>query len=168
MNIQNIANERAIPDRLRHAGPDGVQVDPTGRQRIVAAPLDRLLASGFITQREFDSGDRLRADAYLAGIEPGAPTVDWSAMPMALRGRLPSMFSSQHIADARIRFRRLKQAMGGVVWDVLNVALILERDLQTVGQNIFGVRNHGEAVVAGKAGFRVALGALADAYERGT
>lgn len=158
---------RATPERLALVADGGVQIDPTGRQRIVSAPLDRLLAQGFITQREFDNGDRLRADAYLAGIDPGAAGVDWNRAGGGSAGLVPSMFSAQYVADARVRYRRLKRVVGGVVWDVLNLAVIAERELVDVGLVIFKIRDQREAHVAAKCGLRVALGALADVYERG-
>jgi hypothetical protein len=156
---------RATRERLLQAGDGGSETDPTGRQRIVAAPLDRLLATGFITQREYDAGDELRADAYLAAIDPGALTVDWARTSGGFSARVPSMFSAQHIADARLRHRELRKLITGTVWRTLELAVVLEVDLPQVGRMVFAIGDAREATVATRAALRVALASLADLYE---
>lgn len=173
-----VVKEPATPERLAKVPPEAIEtavtVDPSAVsrgapisvQRLHSAPLDRLWKTGWITQREYDAGDSLRAKAYLAAIDPGAMTVDWSATGGGSSRRIPSMFSSQEVADARLHIRWLRELIGGVVWDILNLGVILERELDVLGRNIFGVRDAREAAVAARAGVRVALGSLADVYER--
>lgn len=156
---------RATPERIAHAGDQGTETAPNGRQRIIAAPLDRLLAAGFIALREFDAGDRLRADAYMAAIDPGALTVDWNRTNGGFSARVPSVFSTQQVADARLRYRRLRRLIGGAVWETLHLAIIREADLPQIGGELFGIRDRREAIVAARVGIRVALAALADCYE---
>ncbi|MEP0323283.1 hypothetical protein [Bauldia litoralis] len=147
--------------------PEGYETDSTGRQRIVAAPLDRLHKDGKITRREFEAGDKYRADAYLSAIDPTTGSVDWASAGGGGRSsKVPSMFESQHIYDARKRWRDLNDKMkrGSVVSSILYLALIHERSIESIGENIFGAGNHRDARNAGYGGFRVALGALADLY----
>jgi hypothetical protein len=79
-------------ERLRKVGQEGMElvpalpdVDKRGNslpagqvQRVLAAPLDRLWKTGFVTQREYNAGDAYRADAYMAAIDPSALTIDWN------------------------------------------------------------------------------------------
>jgi hypothetical protein len=157
---------KTTPERIRQLGEAELELDPSGRQRIIAAPIDRLLNAGFLTQREHDAGDKLRADTYMAAVDPAAMTVDWARGGSGFSPRVPSVFSTQEIADARIRHRRLRRAINGVVWDVLWLGVVQERALEHLGHAIFNVRDPREAVIAGRAGLRIALGSLADFYER--
>jgi hypothetical protein len=170
--------ETATPERLAKvddAVATELEVDPAkadrgaplSHQRIVAAPLDRLWRAGVITQREYTAGDWLRADAYLAAIDPGASSVDWMAPAGTLSGKIPSMFSAQHIADARIRYRDMQKRMRGVAWSVLYTAVISEATLYEVGRAVLGYRHQRDAPVAATAALRVALCALADRYDEG-
>jgi hypothetical protein len=171
--------ETATPERLGHAGDAAVETKPVldpdkldrgaplSYQRVVAAPLDRLRSTGAITEREFNAGDRLRADAYLAAIDPGTSSVDWTATAGTLSGKVPSMFNSQHIADARIRYRDMQKRLTGLLWEVLEGAVVLEDSLESVGKRILDRRDNREATVAGHAGLRMALHALADRYDEG-
>ena len=156
--------------RLLKAGEDGFETTPANReapagvQRIIAAPLDRLWKTGGITQREYEAGDRYRADAYMAAIDPGAMTVDWSATGGGFSSKVPAMFTSQQLADARIRWRRIEERIPrqSVVSTVLFLALIKERSLEEIGRSVFARHDQREAAVAGHAGIRVALASLAD------
>lgn len=167
VSVPAITPVRATAERLQRAG-DGaiVEAAPAGPQRIIAAPIDRLLSVGFLTQREHDAGDKLRSDVYLAAIDPAAQRIDWSPDKIAgYTQHVPSMWTSQQVADARIRHRRLRRAINGVVWDVLFLAVVKEREFKEIGRTVFNVGDEREAVVAARAGLRIALGALADFYE---
>lgn len=166
---QRLGHGTATVERLMQAGHDGheltppTRATPAGVQRIIEAPLDRQWKTGAISQREFEAGDKLRALAYLAAIDPAGCGVDWNAAGGGGRsGKVPAMFTSQHIADARIDYRRVERAISGIVWRVLNLALIRETSLADLGQSVFGRQDRREAAVAGAAAFQVALGSLAD------
>lgn len=156
----------ATVERLLRAGKkdEGFEVAPTGRQRLVDAPLDRLRKEGRITGREFDAGDQYRNDAYLAAIDPSAPTVDWNSVGTAFRPKSPSMFSTQRIADARIKWRETEKNIRGLPARVLDSALIHEHPFEEIGRHVFGEGNEHYARAAAKAGLRVALSVLADYY----
>jgi hypothetical protein len=155
----------ATVERIMRAGTEALEVTPAGIQRISQAPLDRLWRAGIITTREFEAGDRFRATAYLAAIDPGTMGVDWGAAGGGGRSaRVPSMFTAQHIADARLDFRAAEKAIRGIVWRVLKLGLVDELALVEIGETVFARRDRREAAVAGSAGFQVALGACADYF----
>jgi len=168
----------ATPERLRHAGEEGVEVVPAMRDRdrpeqitplqpkVVSAPLDRMWKDGRITQEEFNAGDRYRSDAYLAAVDPGAGTVDWNRAGSGGNGsRVPSVFSAQVVADARMRWRDSNRAMSELTRIVLAHALIDEHKLEEIGQAVFGFRNHRDAAASGQAAVRMALSGLARHYD---
>jgi hypothetical protein len=75
------------------------------------------------------------------------------------------MFSAQQVADARIRYRRVEKRITGMVWTVLQSALIYENGLDEIGYSVFAVVGRTrEAYCAGLGGFRVALATLSDYY----
>ncbi|MDP3937733.1 MAG: hypothetical protein Q8R92_06315 [Deltaproteobacteria bacterium] len=154
----------ATVERLTQAGEGGYEVDPTGRQRIVAAPLDRLWKVGHITQREFDAGDKYRGLHHVADLDPAAPSVDWGRVGGSFGPRPPSMFTAQHIASAREQVRSIDKAIPdrSVVSVLLYLGLIKERALHEIGASIFGADNERDARNLGRAGFRTALASLAD------
>jgi hypothetical protein len=155
----------ATAERLIQAGPDGFEHTQTNVQRIVEAPLDRLWRAGSITRREFEAGDKYRSDAYLAAVDPTSGSVDWSRTGGGMTAKVPSVFSTQAIADARIRFRQIEARMPDVstVKKLLFEGLIREWPLEQLGA-LFGRRGHEGSRAAGLAGLRVALASLADHY----
>lgn len=172
-SLQHTVSERqrvglgtATAERLAKTGEDGREADPTGRQRIVAAPLDRLWKAGFITQREFEAGDKYRADAYMAAIDPGSLSVDWSRTAGGTSSRVPTVFTAQHIADARRRIRMVERAIPhrSVVSLLLFFGVVREFGLREIGAQVFGIHDRKDAVLCAKAGLRVALASLADYY----
>ena len=164
--------EVGTAERLAKAGVEGTETTPPslkapkGTQRIISAPLDRLWKAKAITAREYDAGDTFRADAYLAAVDPSAGSVDWNrAGGGGASGKVPSMFSAQQVADARIRYRRVEKRITGMVWTVLQSALIYEHGLDEIGYSVFAVVGRTrEAYCAGLGGFRVALATLSDYY----
>ncbi len=159
----------ATLERLRQPdcfGEDGYETTkpsreaPGGTQRVNTAPLDRMWKAGTITAADFNAGDMLRRDAFIAKINPGAPTVDWASLGSNFGPRNPSMFSAQSIADARIRWRRYDDTVKGLIRSILDLALINEMALRDLGASLFARKDPREAAVAAEAGLRVALGAL--------
>lgn len=164
---ERTGKQTATADRLLRAGEGAYEVTPGDVQRILVAPLDRLFKDGRITAREHDTGDWFRALAYMAAIDPGTMSVDWNqAGGGGASAKVPAVFTSQRIADARIEYRRLEKAIRGVIWIVLRKALIHEHSLAEIGRAVFGHDNDRDARAAGAAGFRMALAALADWRER--
>lgn len=168
---ERVGHTSATVERLLKAGEDAIETTPPSReapggvQRVTEAPLDRLHRAGEILEHEFNAGDRFRADAYLAAIDPGAKTVDWNAAGGGgFSAKVPIMFSSQNMADARIRHRRIKERVHGVIWTVAELALIKELPFVAMGQSVFGRGDPRDAAVAGKTAVRMMLAALADAY----
>ena len=170
--------EVATPERLAKAGVQGVETilndpvgiargSPIGVQRIVAAPLDRMWKAGLLASWEYEAGDKLRKDWHASELAGAIRSVDMDQTIGSAVSHAPSMFVAQYVADARIRIRHVRHDVKGVVWDVLNLAVLLERDLADVGLMVFKVHDPREATVAGKCGLRVALGSLAWHYRMG-
>jgi hypothetical protein len=155
-------------ERIAHAGPDGVEfIESTKGQRIVAAPLDRLWKDGRITQREWSAGDRYRSDVHVAGVDRGAPSVDWNrAGGSSSVSGTPSMFAAQSIADARLRYRETERSIPqrSRVAVVLFLALIREMGFAEIGESVFGITDRRDATSTGRAACQMALASLADHY----
>lgn len=164
--VSEIVKTVATTERINHAGEEGVETDASGRQRIISAPLDRLLKMGIITPREFRAGEKYRTDAYMSATDPAASAVDWNAAGGGTGGRVPTMFSSQSIANARIRFRQINRKIprNSTVSTMLYLGLIKEYELAEIGRSVFGLSDRREAEIAARSGLRVALAALADHY----
>jgi len=136
-----------------------------GVQRMLAAPLDRLHKQGFIVRAEFEAGDRYRADAYLSAIDPAAGSVDWEQAGGGGRSaKVPTVFSSQIIADARIRMREIEGKISGAIRIVARLALVKELPTYEIGASVFGYRDRKDAEVAGRVATRMACAALVDVY----
>jgi hypothetical protein len=87
---------------------------------LVESPLGWLFSRGLVTQRQFDAGERLRADWERAQLSPRV-TMSWDAAPMA-SGRggavgAPDLTGSQ--IDAKKRFQAAVDAAGPGLADIL-------------------------------------------------
>lgn len=165
---ERIGRTSATPERMVKAGLENVEVGVASNvQRVTDAPLDRLWKAGVITRREFEAGDRYRNDVYLAQVDPGPPTVDPNRAGGGFGPRVPSMFTSQAIADARRRVREIERRIpqNSLVYGILRSALIRENDFDDIAQSFLGRRDRETVVPVAKAGVRVALASLADHYE---
>lgn len=153
----------ATVERLIQAGQDGHEHTQSNVQRITDAPLDRLYRQGFISTAEFDAGDAYRELAYLAAIDPSSGSVNWNQAGGGGRSaKVPSMFTSQHIADARLRLRALDKQLSGVIATVARLALVKEMALTDIGRAVFGYRDRALAECAGRVATRMVCGALVD------
>lgn len=163
---ERIAKGTATKERLTKVGLDAVElsVGADGVQRISEAPLDRLWRDGRITQREYQAGDRLRNDARLARIDAGPTAINWDMTGRGSGSVVPVAFASDAVFAARQRYRAVPKAITGIVWAVLNNGVVHEHSLPEMGRAVFGREHVRDAAVAGHAGFRVALAALADHY----
>ena len=87
---------------------------------LAESPLGWLFARGLVTQRQFDAGERLRADWERAQLSPRI-TMAWDAAPMA-NGRggaagTPDLHGAQ--IDAKKRFQAAVDAAGPGLADIL-------------------------------------------------
>ena len=87
---------------------------------LAESPLGWLLAHRHVTRRQFDAGERLRADWERGQLGPRV-TMAWSAAPAAERGAgrnpLPDLTGSQ--IDAKRRFDAAAAAAGPGLADIL-------------------------------------------------
>lgn len=116
---------------LKEQAIDGVVAGPQASPRAVRAtrsvtvnltesPLGWLLAHGHLTQRQFDAGERLRADWERAHLSPRV-TMAWDSAPVD-RGRggsapQPDLSGAQ--IDARRRFHHAIGSVGPGLADIL-------------------------------------------------
>jgi hypothetical protein len=107
----------------RAAGDAGRQVRRPAKSVTVnttESPLGWLFARGLVTQRQFDAGERLRADWECAQLSPRV-TMSWDAAPIS-RGRsgsAPAVDLSGAQVDARRRFHHAIDSAGAGLADIL-------------------------------------------------
>jgi hypothetical protein len=84
------------------------------------SPLGWLLARGLVTRRQFEAGERLRADWERAQLAPRT-TMSWNSTPVARcrRGSAPDVDLSGTQVDARKRFDAAVAAAGPGLADIL-------------------------------------------------
>lgn len=153
----------ATVERLIQAGEGGHEHTPANVQRVTEAPLDRLHKQGFISESEWEAGDRYRADAYLAAIDPSSGGINWDmAGGGGFSSKVPSVFGSQIVYDARRRWREMDAKLSGACKVVANLALVKEVRLAEIGQAVFGYKDRKDAEVAGRVATRMACAALVD------
>jgi len=162
---QRTGRATATAERITRAGGlEAVEHVAKGEvQRLVTAPLDRLHKDRIITRREHDAGDWLRATAYMAAIDVGALTVDWSRAGGGGRSsRVPAVLTVEEMVQASQDWRAYCRDVRGVVRTVLDLVVIREQALHEVGQSVGGRDNARDARSWATGAIRVALGALAD------
>jgi hypothetical protein len=113
---QRLLGERAIDHDQRSAGRPARSVTVN----VAESPLGWLYARGFVSQRQLDAGERLRADWERGQLAPRT-TMRWDAAPIA-RGRggtapRPDLGGAQ--IDARRRFDCAVAAAGPGLADIL-------------------------------------------------
>jgi hypothetical protein len=106
---QGIAVERVSGSRVRSV-----------TMNMAESPLGWLFARGFVSRRQFDAGERLRADWERAQLAPRV-TMSWDAAPVS-RGRggaarRPDLTAAQ--IDAKRRFNAAVAAAGPGLADIL-------------------------------------------------
>ena len=84
LNVSTHLGEQATPERVWHAGPDGIRVeqvskaDPRKRQKIISQhPIDRHLQRGEITKRQWEAAERLTSLHRRAGLAARTGS-DWT------------------------------------------------------------------------------------------
>ncbi len=95
----------------------------TGRRvtvNLAESPLGWLRSRGLIEARQFESGERLRADYEMAALGPRV-TMSWSAAPAARRGGVPGGGLDPTLAQisAKRRFDAAVAAVGPGLSDIL-------------------------------------------------
>jgi hypothetical protein len=109
--------ERPLPDPQRRRGA-------TPRRSVTVnlaeSPLGWLKARGLVSIRQFDAGERLRADWTMAGLGPRV-TMRWDATPTGRGARGPDAPLDPTLAAiaAKRRFEGAIAAAGGGLADVL-------------------------------------------------
>ena len=117
-----LLRERLIEDGIA-AGDIGASGERPARSvtyNAAESPLGWLLARGFVTQRQFDAGERLRADWERAQLAPRV-TMAWDATPVArgLGRSLDSADLSGAQIDAKRRFNEAVSSAGPGLADIL-------------------------------------------------
>lgn len=117
-----LLRERAIDGEVQL--PADEEPRKSGRRSVTVnaaeSPLGWLFARGLVTQRQFDAGERLRADWERAQLAPRV-TMSWDAAPVA-RGRggsagAPDLGRAQ--IDAKRRFHAAIDSAGPGLADIL-------------------------------------------------
>jgi hypothetical protein len=113
--------ERSIEDGIAsERGRTGAQPRRSVTVNVAESPLGWLFARGFVSRRQYDAGERLRADWERAHLAPRV-TMRWDGAPVA-RGRgganpHPDLTSAQ--LDARRRFDAAIASAGRGLADIL-------------------------------------------------
>jgi len=119
------AQSRLLVERSIERGIAAAKNEPRHSARSVTfnlteSPLGWLFTRGFVTQRQFDAGERLRWDWERAHLAPRV-TMAWDSAPVA-RGRggaIPDPDPSGAQLDARHRFDAAIAAAGPGLADIL-------------------------------------------------
>jgi len=87
---------------------------------LAESPLGWLLARGMVTRRQYDAGERLRADWERAQLAPSV-TMRWDAPPTgkAARGAPEGADSTTVQVAAKLRFEGATEAVGAGLTDIL-------------------------------------------------
>ena len=118
---RRLLSERLVEDGLiSEAASLGTKPRRSVTVNAAESPLGWLLARGLVTRRQYDAGERLRADWERAQLSPRI-TMSWDAAPVA-RGRggsaiAPDLSGAQ--IDAKQRFEDAIAAAGPGLADIL-------------------------------------------------
>ena len=116
-----LLSERSIEEGIAAERPGGgPQLRRSVTVNAAESPLGWLLARGLVTRRQYDAGERLRADWERAQLSPRV-TMSWDAAPVA-NGRggsaaTPDLTGAQ--IDAKRRFHDAVAAAGPGLADIL-------------------------------------------------
>ena len=118
---RRLLSERLVEDGLiSEAASLGTKPRRSVTVNAAESPLGWLLARGLVTRRQYDAGERLRADWERAQLSPRI-TMSWDAAPVT-RGRggsaiAPDLSGAQ--IDAKRRFENAIAAAGPGLADIL-------------------------------------------------
>lgn len=148
--------ERILPDApvTGAAGP--------GRRvtvNLAESPLGWLMARGLVTPRQFDAGERLRADWEMAGLGPRV-TMRWNSAPVARGARGPDAPLDPMLAQiaAKRRFDAALEAAGPGLCDICWRVVCAGEGLETAERALEWPRRAGKLVLL------MALDRVADFY----
>ncbi|MFO1183443.1 MAG: DUF6456 domain-containing protein [Bauldia sp.] len=144
----------------------------TRTQRISVAPLDRLAGKRIkgrplLTRRQYEAGERLRDDGYLAGFMR-SPGMTLEVIDRGFQANGPAFADSERAAAAMRRLRRAKAALGRPLAVVLEAVIWPEDDIHTmsaIGKKLFNRADATAAEAAAIEAVKLALETLADHYE---
>lgn len=152
--------ERAIEgDTVVTQRPRGVRPARSVTVNLAESPLGWLLARGLIDQRQFDAGEKLRADWERANLAPSL-TMRWDAAPRSggFRGGGDHLEPTERQAAARQRFDAAITALGRDLNDIA-WRVICSGEAMPVAEKALGW-----PVRSGRLVLRMALDRLADFY----
>ena len=120
--MAGMAEKRLLREQAIGTGATGGGLRPARSITVnaVESPLGWLLARGLLTQRQYDAGERLRADWERAQFEPRV-TMSWTAAPVASNrgGSAPEPDLGGARLDARRRFEAAVASAGPGLSDIL-------------------------------------------------
>lgn len=123
------------------------------------SPLAWLAARGLVTRRQFEAGERMRADYERAGLGARV-TMRWDAGPRVQQGRVPGAGADPTLAqiDAKRRFDAAVAGAGRDLADVLWRVACAGEGLEAAERELGWPRRAGKVVLT------IALDRLADHY----
>ena len=148
--------ERKI-DRFGPAGAAARQARRSVTVNLAESPLGWLRARGHLDARQFEAGERLRADYEMAALGPRV-TMRWDASPRPPRGARPALDPTLAQIAAKRRFDAAVTAVGRGLSDVLWRVVCAGEGL-TLAEKALGWPSR-----AGKLVLGIALDRLADHY----
>ncbi|MEO7787461.1 MAG: DUF6456 domain-containing protein [Sphingomicrobium sp.] len=129
---QRLLEERELVDRVVRNDAEGVASEHIGRVaprnrparsvtvNLAESPLGWLYAHRHLTRRQYEAGERLRADWERAQLDPRV-TMSWDCAPIArgASGGAPAIDLTATQIDARRRFDHASRAAGEGLTDIL-------------------------------------------------
>lgn len=152
---------RTLVEReLTSEGPRRAPARAGGRSvtvNLAESPLTWLHARGHLTDRQFDAGERLRADWEFAQLAPGT-TMRWDVVRISGQGGERGLNATERQISARARFDGAAAAAGPGLSDVLWRVVCAGESLPDAEKGL------GWPVRSGKLVLRLALDRVADFY----
>jgi hypothetical protein len=138
---------------------------PSGRTfsvNVAESPLSWLRARNLVDARQFEAGERLRADYEMASLGPSV-TMRWDASPMAKgrRGAPMGMDPTMAQLSAKQRFERAIEGVGRGLSDILWRIVCAGESLPTAEKALGWPTRSGRVVLT------LALDRLGDVYGLG-
>lgn len=114
-----LLTERSLDGREKHVG-NGKRPARSVTVNLAESPLGWLFARGLVSERQFEAGERLRADWERGQLAPRV-TMTWDAAPIARgrRGDAPGVDLNGSQIDARRRFEAAVAEAGPGLSDIL-------------------------------------------------
>lgn len=145
--------ERALPDAAPETTRAPARTAPARPRRTVTvnlmeSPLGWLHARGLISQRQYDAGERLRADWTMAGLGQRV-TMRWDPTPVARGARGPDAPLDPTLAGiaAKRRFEGALEAAGKGLSDILWRVVCSGEGLETAEAALGWPRRAGKLVL---------------------